>query len=361
MTNPNLFDLDNSNSQCFPNWYKKFSNNNKILFLHKCKKIKKIKTPDYLYLNKLPIKNSSYLKFIFRSIIIYYHAFALLIIGNYKELFCISDLINDLRARITPLNFIPDVVIFNESNSILRPLYSYTLEARGCLVQNFSFSVSTVVKLQDEQIDFFPNQLSTWSKQFVFDKYHARYLIEAKPIKEVAIEIINQIPYYTDKNFKLTSNFGKYVALFDVTPLPDHFGSTTLNDVGLNDVILWHEFLLSCIQAAKDLELNILYKPKRSILKSKHGADVLNVIKNLRDNKNFYILDSNISTHRLILNSTAVVSSAVTTPGYIAKQLKKPSVFYSYNEKLSEHDPALREIPVVYSYSQLKQWMLKFT
>ena len=360
MTNPNLFDLDNSNSQCFSNWYKEFLNNKKVLFLHSSKKIERTKTLDYLYLNKIPIKNSSYLKFVFRCMIIYCHAFALLIVGNYKELFCISDLVNNLRARMAPLSFIPDVLIFNESNSILRPLYSYTLEARGCSVQNFSFSVSSTVNLHGEQIDFFPNQLSTWSKQFVFDKYQASYLSEAKPIKDVDIEIINQIPFYSDTNFKLTPNLGRYVALFDITPVPTHFGATTLNDIGVQDVVIWHEFLLSCIYAAKELELNILYKPKRIVLESIHGIDVFKAINDLRNNTNFHILDSNISPHRLILNSTAVVSAAVTTPGYIAKQLKIPSVFYSFNNKLSQEDPVLREIPVVYSNSQLKHWLLKF-
>jgi polysaccharide biosynthesis PFTS motif protein len=241
----------------------------------------------------------------------------------------------------------------------VRPLYSYSLEARGCAVQFIPVSTSDSANLTGEDLDVYPWQLSCWPEYYVYDEYQYEHLKKAIGARKVNINRIYQIPFNLDTNNEINPKKNRYVSLFDITPKQFYYGSSSLNDIGTNFNDEWEKFLSNCVTVAKELGVTIFYKPKRPINSKEHGEFVVNFLKNLSANEYFYILNPNLSPHRIIGSSIGVVSTPITTPAFIAQQLNKPSAFYSESNLLSANDPALRSIPVLRNIRELKEWFSK--
>lgn len=355
--NPCIFDLNNNGKFCFSNWYKKYFQDTKIIFLHSMKTLKKNTSNDVLYFKKFPIKPSLLPKFFAQASLLYFAAIKDLFAGSYKKMYCIEELIEDLRVKFTDQSFIPEAAVFNESNGVIRPVYTYQLELRGSNVQFVTLSTSDSVVLQGEKIDLFPWQLSTWSQYFVYDNFQKSVIKKALYGTAANITVTGQIPFSFDIDFEINPR-RKFIALFDITPKPFHYGSSSLNDIGSNSVDAWAHFLFQCLSIAKALNIEILYKPKRAINKSDHGLQVSNILKEISSYEVFKILNPNISTHRIIKDSIGVISTPVTTPAFIALQLMIPSAFYCSSKKISINDPVFRGIPILRNDLELKKWML---
>jgi polysaccharide biosynthesis PFTS motif protein len=359
MLNANLFDVNNAKLSCFTNWYKDYFQLQNTVFLHSVKSLKKSNSHDLFYFRKFPIKFMNYPKFLRRASLIYFFAFKDWISGDYKKILCIEDLIEDLRFNNSDALFLPDAVVFNESNGIIRPLYSYSLEAKGCSVQFIPLSTSDSVKLSGEELDLYPWQLSSWPEYYVYDRYQYDCFRKAIGVNKNNYEIMNQIPFNLDINLEIDLRKIRYVSLFDITPKPFHYGSSSLNDIGSNFTDEWQLFLSNCLTVAKELDFKIFYKPKRPINSKDHGEIVVDYIKNLSANEHFHVLNPNVSPHKIIGSSIGVVSTPVTTPAFIAQQLNRPSAFYSESKLLSGSEPALRGIPVLQNIQELKEWFSK--
>ena len=359
MINVRLFDNDDHKISCFTNWYKDYFQKKNTVFLHSNKRLKKFNSKHLFYFKKFPIKFINYPKFFKQASLVYFFAFKEWIFGDYRKIYCIADLVEDLRFKSSSAIFLPDAVVFNESNGIVRPLYSYSLEARGCAVQFIPVSTSDSVNLAGEEIDFYPWQLSSWPEYYVYDEYQYNFLKKAIGANKVNINKIYQIPFNLDTNNEINPKKNRYVSLFDITPKPFHYGSSSLNDIGSNFTDEWEKFLSNCLSVAKELGITILYKPKRPINSKTQGEFVVNFLKNLSANSCFHILNPNLSPHRIIESSIGVVSTPITTPAFIAQQLNKPSAFYSESNLLLANDPALRSIPVLQNIRELKEWFSK--
>jgi polysaccharide biosynthesis PFTS motif protein len=359
MININLFDVGDDELSCFTNWYKDYFQQKNTVFLHSVKSLKKSNSKHLFYFKKFPIKFINYPKFLRQASLVYLFALKEWIFGDYRKIYCIADLVEDLRFKTSSAIFLPDVVIFNESNGIVRPLYSYSLEARGCKIQFIPVSTSDSANLSGEEPDFFPWQLSSWPEYFVYDEYQFNFLKKAIGDPKVTINKIYQIPFNLDANNEINPKRNRYVALFDITPHPFNYGSTSLNDIGSNFNDEWEKFLLNCLTTAKELGITIHYKPKRSINSKHNGKFIINFLKNLSANEHFNILNPNLSPHRIIRGSIGVVSTPITTPAFIAQQLNKPSAFYSESNLLSTSDPVFRSIPILQNTVELREWFSK--
>jgi polysaccharide biosynthesis PFTS motif protein len=359
MININLFDYGDNKTSCFTNWYKDYFQQQNTVFLHSVKSLEKFNSKHLFYFKKFPIKFINYPKFFGQASVVYFFAFKEWILGDYRKIYCIADLVEDLRFKSSSAIFLPDTVVFNESNGIVRPLYSYSLEARGCAVQFIPVSTSDSANLTGEDLDVYPWQLSCWPEYYVYDEYQYEHLKKAIGARKVNINRIYQIPFNLDTNNEINPKKNRYVSLFDITPKQFYYGSSSLNDIGTNFNDEWEKFLSNCVTVAKELGVTIFYKPKRPINSKEHGEFVVNFLKNLSANEYFYILNPNLSPHRIIGSSIGVVSTPITTPAFIAQQLNKPSAFYSESNLLSANDPALRSIPVLRNIRELKEWFSK--
>jgi polysaccharide biosynthesis PFTS motif protein len=351
MKDIHLLDFGDPNLKCFTNWYKKFSGTSKIAFVHHIKQAKKKFFTEYLYMDKYPLSFKSYLKFFFKSIKIYFFAFLELMVGNYKQIYCLAEVIQDLRAKEAPSYVIPDVIIFNESNSIVRPLFSYTLEDRGVSVQNFSFSVSAAPNLINETADNSPWPLNSWSSIFTFDEFHSEFIRGFRNLGNVKLQEIYEIPFYTDKNISLNFLDNRYIALFDILPVSGYFGASTLTDIKTNDWETWYQLIDFSMQISEELGIQLAYKPKKSLPKS--------AITFLNNYPKLVSLDEKISPHRIVEKSTLVITSAITTPLFIGNFYKIPTVVFCPSCKLLRSDPVLRKSQIARNKDELRECILR--
>ena len=356
MSTKYILDFGNSNLNCFSNWYKKYSNTDKIIYIHHIKELKKSPDPNYFYLDFPRHVNTKYIKFLQNSFLIFMKAFKKCLHGNINELFCIADLVLAKRSEFIPNEFLPNVLIFNESNSILRPLFSYALEGRGCATEVFNFSTSDNVKLINEEQSNFPMLLQSWSMQIVYDKHSEKISGRSLLNQKVSTKIINDIPNYTDKLIEFPQNGRKNLALFDIRPKQHSFGSSTLCDIHVTNNLEWKEFILVFFHLASELNLNIFYKPKRNQFSDQQSL----FIERLNRHDFFYMIDHNVSPRTVLQNSFASVSSTVTTPGFIAKEMGVPSAFYNSNPLMYEYDQTFRGLRVLSSNSEAYNWVKKF-
>lgn len=349
-----IFDFQNQNLNCFTNWFKKYSSTDKIIFIHQIKALRDSTDITHLYLDyrKVPIKNYSI--FLKETLKICLCAFVGILQRNFYDFFCISDLVEDLRSKFVNDEVLPEVAIFTESNLILRPLYTYSFERRGCSVEVFNFSNSDTVKLNDEQMDLYPWLLDSWSIKNVYDEASSKILGSSLLLKSnKLVNVIGMIPDYTDTNFNLPKNGLKNLSLFDISPPINHFGITTLNDIHTSNPVAWRNFLLVFLELAHELNFNILYKPKR-MLKHKAYREFLD---ELNEKQNFFSISPNVSPRSVLKNSFACASMAVTTPAFIAKDMDIPSVFFSERAHIIEQNQNLRGLRVISSKSDAFQWL----
>lgn len=349
MQDPNILEYGDDSLYTFTNWYKENNKGQKIVFIHQIKPAKKSNIHGYVYLRNIPLSHKEYLIFFLKAMRKYAGATIRTFRGDYRDLLCISEIILQLRYMMASTKVIPDVVVFNESNGIQKPLFAYTLESRGSQILYLPFSLSNVVNLSGQDTDFFPWQLSTWKNMQVYDKYQEEFLNRANPPIKVILHKTNKIPYYRDVKYEFRSK--RFIALFDILPDSNYFGASTLNDIGSNSWTVWFEFMNSVVLAASDFNLDIYYKPKKSIFRFQESR---NLIQELIQSKNFILVDERVSPHRLITRSKIVISSALTTPAFIAQQLGICSIVFSASNKLLDHDPSLRNLVVARNLAQLK-------
>ena len=116
MININLFDIGDKKISCFTNWYKDYFQQENTVFLHSVKSLKKSNSKHLFYFKKFPIKFINYPKFLRQASLVYLLAFKEWIFGDYRKIYCIADLVEDLRCKNSSAIFLPDAVIFNEGN-----------------------------------------------------------------------------------------------------------------------------------------------------------------------------------------------------------------------------------------------------
>jgi hypothetical protein len=349
-----IFDFQNQDLNCFTNWFKKFSKTDKIIFIHQIKALRYNTDVTHIYLDyrKVPVKE--YGIFLKKSLKIISCAFVGIFQGNIYDFFCIADLVEDCRSKFVNDEVVPDVAIFTESNLILRPLYTYSFEKRGCSVEVFNFSNSDTVKLNDERMDLYPWLLDSWSIKNVYDEASSKILGSSLLLKSnKLVNVIGMIPDYTDTSFDLPKNGLKNLSLFDISPPINHFGITTLNDIHTSNPVAWRNFLMVFLELAHELNFNVLYKPKR-MLKHKAHREFLD---KLNEKQNFFFINPNVSPRSVLKNSFACVSMAVTTPAFIAKDMDIPSVFFSEKVHMIEQSQNLRGLGVVSSKSEAFEWL----
>jgi len=340
----------------FGNWYSiRYHPNHELLYLNNCDKFstqniryKTMYVKNYLF----PMDIRSYSSFLIKSL--------LFIILNFLDYNYIRNLrfisLSDeiLRLRFENLNkqILPNTVLLSESSGYIYPSWLKFLEQNGVRIQVFNFSSSDNPSLKNESFDFrYPWSMLQWTEVNVIDSYQKVSLARKLGNNSARIEVVG-VPFYTDLQHKLTPDL-RYISLFDIMCSPEHFGISTLNEVGANNLQIQQEILEMVVEYGLMKNIKIYYKQKRTSNLQVFGAQTIDRIKEAQHQELFEILDSRISTHRLIKGASAVISQAFTTTSLIAKEFNKPSFVVDLSNNLLESDPCLRGLPVINSKSEL--------
>ena len=263
-----------------------------------------------------------------------------------------SDEILRIRFKNTDEDFLPDTVLLSESSGYIYPSWIKYLEKQGVSVQVYNFSTSDSPNVKVEKFDFqYPWPLVKWKDVKVIDQYQKEFLKTNLGNKSANFEILG-VPFYSDFSYEISSKT-KYICLFDIMFHSKHFGLSTLNEIGANNLQIQQNILEMAVEYGLSRNVKICYKQKRTSDVEVFGSQIIDMIKEARNQGVFELLDPRISTHRLIRGSGAVISQAFTTTSVIAQQYNKPSFVIDLNNCLLAADPCLRNLPIINSKDEL--------
>ena len=151
----------------------------------------------------------------------------------------------------------------------------------------------------------------------------------------------------------------KYILMFDIIPEKLKFEYFTSYSIinGKNLV----KFQRDIIEIAKDLNLKIIHKQKRSrdldrvCKKYKQSLDLLKKV------KNYKILSDNYSIEELIRNSLCCISFPYVTAALMAKDMKKPTVYYDSSREILNKEKRIEshDVEIINNKTSLKNWIKK--
>jgi polysaccharide biosynthesis PFTS motif protein len=346
----------------FINWHSKRSKN-KICYIHFDKNFKqgeiryKNQKVSIIYVAKLKFTNGIANKIkIFKNCVVLVINSGFKIPGKFISVFKIIDqIILSEQIRVTSQNSLPDIIIFSDSYGILKPYWTNTLQEQNVKIQYYFFSSydsPTVINDEDPRLDFW--KLNTWPEIYCVDDYQASFINFHKVSRNQKVQIVG-FPDFSDFPIQFANLDSRFKMLvFDYEPTVGHFGYSSINDCGYYTYASNLLFIKLLYELAKELNIEMMHKPKRLYLDNQRDSNYLTYLKSL--DSNFYkSIDPRVSPRKIIKISDIVVSKPLTSTAFIAKELSKESVYFDPIGKVSQQDPALRGVPVLNDINRLRQ------
>jgi hypothetical protein len=252
----------------------------------------------------------------------------------------------------------PSKIYFSESSGGIRPLWSYEIEVNGAEVGLVNFSNSVIPRLNIHYEEFDAQiHLYNWSNVFccTIEQFNC---IKKHSISNSSIQLKRLgVPWYRDDSPEAPKLPSRYIAVFDYETFKTHFGLTTLNELGYGNTSMNSKFMLTIVRVARELGLEVLHKPKRSIDKPHLNPDAKPLLEQLQLFQNYHRVDAKTSAVRVIQDAGAVISMPPTTTALIARELGIPSAYFDSNGRIFPNDPALEGIHVASSEDELREWL----
>jgi polysaccharide biosynthesis PFTS motif protein len=251
-----------------------------------------------------------------------------------------------------------DLIIFDCSNFIIKPLWAVVAEKKGNKVVFCFYSISAEPQFHDgTQVRDGLWILSNWNEFWVNDLTQISMLSSLISNKNVFFKVIG-IPDWVDSGIEFNRPKKPFILLFDNEPHENSISlaSTYLFEFYSKDSIF--NFFETVLLAAEKLDFLVVHKTKRAIgdKRTEGYTEILSRLENRYPN-NYVRIDDSIAPIRIIMESCAVISSPISTTAVIAKNCGVPSVYLDLKNKLSSSDPALRGVKSIRSLLELTNWL----
>lgn len=258
-----------------------------------------------------------------------------------------------------PEFFTTDRIFFSESKIGSRPIWSYKSEHFKCVVTYMEFSHSAepnTVECHDSTSDRF--DLFTYDHVIVASKFIERRIRNNvnKLVKKPSISVLG-VPWLLDCSKHRPTFDLPYIAVFDYVSTREHFGISTLNDLGYSSRSLIQEFLSPILKECQELGVNVYRKPKRWMDGKSLYPESSKFLEEISGRPNYHKVCPEVAATRVIKGAIGVISMAPTTTAFIAKTLGIPSVFFDPFNQLVENDAALEGIEVLSSQEDIRRWL----
>jgi len=305
---------------------------------------------------EIPKIRSKYLfiKFVIIGTYCIAHSFIKLLIGQWQYAFMLGEIIKSLKMQYINSIDLSMVYMFNNSESIYRPLWSYVAESRGSEVLFYFYSTNiSTFKQKSKPAPLLSNNwnLTTWPNYLVWDQYQKDLI--AKEVNYGNMEISGPI-WSSDCNKKITKQATDGIAVFDVQPRRDSF---------YQYMILQHEYYLPRIvcmfiedirETLESTGVNMVFKQKKDVDNTVH-KQYKKYLKGIEND--IVIVDPCISAIRIINVCQAVISLPFTSTAILAKEYGKPSIYYDPTSMIQKNDSAAHGITVISGKNELRQWL----
>ena len=253
---------------------------------------------------------------------------------------------------------IPDYLFFDESDGIIRPLWTYVAEEMGRKIIHVCFSNSDSPALLNEKSSTLATySCASWSTYWTVDDYQSQVLAERTKLSGDHFKVVG-LPWRDDFHMEFPRDNRKQIAIFDYEMHEGYFGMSTINDVGYFDEKKEISFLSDLIEIAEKFDFLLLHKVKREIPKHKRSLEYSNLLQKLDSHPNYFRVNSKVSPHRLIRASDLVISLPLTSTALLAHSLDKLSIYYDPIGKIHRDDMALRKILLIQSRELLEKYII---
>lgn len=261
------------------------------------------------------------------------------------------------KIKMTTKDRLPEVIVFGDNHGVLQPYWTYSLQEKNVQIHYYFFSSydsPIVVKNEDPRIDFW--KLNSWPKIYCVDDYQARF-IDSHKVSSKQQVIISGFPDFSDYPIQLDYLDRRFkMAVFDYEPILGHFGYSSINDCGYHTFLSNQLFIGLLYEMAKDLNIVMMHKPKRLYLDGQRDRNYSKYLKTL-DTTFYRSIDPRVSPRRIIGWSDITISKPITSTAFIAKEELKKSIFFDPIGKVSQNDPALRDLTLFSNINDLSEYI----
>lgn len=282
-----------------------------------------------------------------------------LIRGHWWHSFILNQAALSGQARLLSPNVLAKEYFFHQSTWIYRPLWTYEVEKMGSKVTLYFYSTNCEGFQREDGRTPLITGYSTmnWPCYMVWDLWQAKFIYRCVGPK-VKLKIVGPI-WFDSSDAKMPAHEYPAVAVFDVTPhrISSYCKLGLAFDYYTPDVA--NRFLSDISEIVFKLNGTMLWKGKRNIGLLAHPSYRYLVDKLMGHSHNIKI-DPNVDSINTIISSSVVISMPFTATALIARELKKPSVYYDPSGKLSKKDPATHGIELLIGYDELEDWLTKY-
>ncbi len=347
----------------------KFKINSKINFFH-CNKLIKDKKINFDKLNYetnfinnplIPFFKFSNFKFFIKSFLkTFYISIKIILSKKLELLFLIKEIFFFYFMKELPNRILYDYCLFNNSNMVFRPLWTYVIEKKNRNSVIFYFYSTNMVPLLQEinQKSFFETygySLQSWPTYIVWNDEQENWLkkyvnLNSKFIKESSIPFIGKHSQLVKKN--------KTITIFDVPPKRKEIYYQLNNSYNIYTSEYCNKFINDIITSIPENyfnQLDIILKLKKDYENIDHNYR--NLINKLVNTKKVKLM-TEISPESIIDISDGIISIPFTTPAITALNKDKDTIYYDPSGKLTKKNCFEKKIELISTKFNLENWIL---
>jgi len=359
----NLKSYINQSSENIFSWYsKRFENN--LLKYHGVKNRKHLssgfESPEALYLKSIKISLPGLSKWIF-YLLGSFRAITDSIIGlmhgNTARIILLPETLDYIYVNLIPKEKLAKEYLFNFSNHLYRPFWTYLAEEKGSKVTFYFYSTNIEV---EEKNGLLPHkyafQLATWSNYLVWDEYQKKYIescIGKGEKLSPSIQVVGVIDFVSSQVCtQQLDGYGDYIVAFDVSCLrKNEFQAYSLPREYYIPKVM-NKFILDINKACIRNNYKLIYKPKKNLGNRQHKGYKYN-IELLENQENILVLNEGFSAHDLIKKAKMAISIPFTSTAIIAASEGIPTLYYDPLGIYKNGDPLAHGIRVINNFEEL--------
>ena len=295
------------------------------------------------------IKLFQYVYFLVRLSLYY---LATLIVRPYQGLL-LAEIIKVKIFELASKDQLAEDYLFNSSNSVYRPMWTFLVENKGSRVIFYFYSINDEPFKRNGQ---YPSHnlmhLMNWPYYLAWDRLHADFIKRLNQRNSVIEQV--GVTWFSsgEGSVEICPNS---ISVFDVTPAELSVYVTTGAPFEYRIYSVSNQFLIDIYETLKSNNIFTAFKTKRI-----HETKCKKYIDNLREldkNSDFTMLDPCTDPMQVIKKTKACISAPFTTTALIARLEGKPSVYYDPSGIIDKNDRAAHDIPVLSNIDELQEWV----
>ena len=251
--------------------------------------------------------------------------------------------------------------MFDHSNTIFKPLWTYFFESKNIKNIVYFYSTNNVPIVYNEDKakkinNFIAHgwELMNWNNYLVWDEHQLSFFSDYFNINKNYFKITGPIPF--GGSLYLPKNKKKIISVFDVTP----FQMTSYKKLGLPEIYYDFENIKKFYENLCQFSSNdytFIFKIKR--ITKNTDPNYIEYLESLKK-KDFNIVE-NICSFSLIKSSSKVISLPFSSPSIIAKHYNVGSIFFDPTNKLkflNDYKFINHDIQIFYR-NEIEEWLFK--